>query len=120
MVQENVAAWRATIDELRTAGAELAERHGCLRMSEFWDPDMEFDTSEAPESNWTGTYLGRDAIRSCGESGSTALETFEFDCELVEAGNRVVTLTEWRPRVHFSRADPLVWQNAWVSTSRTD
>ena len=115
-MREDVDAWRATIDELRTNPRDLDQEAWLTRMSAFWDPEIEFDTSQAPGSDWTGVYLGRDAIRELWREWLAALDTFSFDYEVVDAGDRLVTLIEWRPREHLSSSAPPVWRNAWVST----
>ncbi len=111
-------AWRATIDELRANLRELDQEAWLTRMSAFWDPEIEFDTSEVPGSDWSGVYLGRDAILQLWREWLAALEVFIFDYEVVSAGDQVVTLIEWRPREHLSSSEAPVWRNAWVCTFR--
>jgi len=118
MGRQNEEAWRATIDELRANPRELDQEAWLTRMSAFWNPEIEFDTSEVPGSDWSGVYLGRDAILQLWREWLAALEVFIFDYQVVSAGDQVVTLIEWRPREHLSASEAPVWRNAWVCTFR--
>lgn len=115
----NLDAWRACIDELHdTEPSELDRTAWLTKMAQFWDPDVEFDMSEAPGVGLSGIHVGCDEVRELWREWLTAFDTFRFDYQFVDAGKWVVMLVEWRPRVDFSGSDLPVWQNAWVSTFR--
>jgi hypothetical protein len=116
MTQENLEVWRASIEELRTGTHELDREAWLARMAELWHPQIEFDVSEAPWLGLSGIYLGRDAIRELWREWFGSWETLQFDYELVDSGERVVMLVEWRLRARSSGNELPVWKNAWVST----
>lgn len=116
MSQSSLDAWRASIDELRAGTSELEKEAWLARMSEFWDPEIEFDISDAP-AGLSGIYLGRDVLLALWREWFGAWEGLESDYELVDAGEQVVLLVEWRPRAP-SGERVVSRKNAWVSTFR--
>ena len=47
MSQENVEAWRASIEDLRAANSESDRDAWLPGMAELWDPEIEIDAAEA-------------------------------------------------------------------------
>src|SRR5512132_2710977 len=96
MSQENVERWRASIED---AGAGIStgefDREATIsKMAELWDPDIEWDASEAPTLDTRGVYRGIEATRQSWREWFAAWETLQFEYELVDAGDRVVWLID--------------------------
>jgi hypothetical protein len=63
MSQADLEAWRLSIEELRTGTSQLDREAWLANTSEFWDPEIELDVSEASGRGVSGTYLGRSAVQ---------------------------------------------------------
>jgi hypothetical protein len=94
MSQENVELWRASIQDFQAGHNEL-DREGTLaKMAELWDPEIEWDATEAAALDLGGVYRGIEAVKGFWREWLAAWEIVEFDYELVDAGDRVVLLLD--------------------------
>ena len=67
MSQENADLWRASIEDIRAglnASANEFDREGMIsRMAELWDPEIEWDVTEAQTLDASGVYRGKEGAR---------------------------------------------------------
>ena len=118
MSQENVERLRALVEDFR-AGTDEPDRDAMLtRIAALWDPDIELDTSEGPVLDISGVYRGRNAVQRFWREWLAAWETFRFEYELVDAGDRVVMLLDPRMRGRSTGIDVRFGEFAWVFTYR--
>ena len=94
MSEENVELWRASIQDFRAGHNEL-DREGTLtKMAELWDPDIEWDATQAAALDLGGVYKGIEAVKGFWREWLAAWEVVEFDYELVDAWDSVVLLLD--------------------------
>ena len=119
MSQENVEILRAEIESFLAGTSESAREDMLGGQAKAWDPEIELDASEAPVLDIAGVFRGRDAVQRFWREWLAAWETFRFDYELVDAGDRVVLLLDLRMRGRSTGID-VPWDNvAWVYTYRS-
>src|SRR5207248_10138693 len=116
MSQENVERLRAELERFLVGTSESAREDMLGGQAEGWDPEIELDASEAPVVDIAGVYRGRDAVQRFWREWLAAWETFWFDWELVDAGERVVMLLETRMRGRSTGIDVSLGKIAWVLT----
>src|SRR5450631_3844064 len=119
MSQENVEILRAEIESFLAGTSESAREDMLGGQAEAWDPEIELDASEAPVLDIAGVYRGRDAVQRFWGEWLAAWETFRFDYELVDAGERVVLLLDLRMRGRSTGIDVPLDNVAWVYTYRS-
>jgi SnoaL-like domain len=119
MSQENVEILRAEIESFLAGTSESAREDMLGWQAEAWDPEIELDASEAPVLDIAGVYRGRDAVQRFWREWLAAWETFRFDYELVDAGDRVVLLLDLRMRGRSTGIDVPLDNVAWVYTYRS-
>ena len=119
MSQENVERLRAELERFLVGTSESAREDMLVGQAEAWDPDIELDASEAPVVDIAGVYRGRDAVQRFWREWLAAWETFRFDYELVDAGERVVMLLDPRMRGRSTGIDVPFGKIAWVLTYRS-
>jgi hypothetical protein len=86
-------------------------------MAEFWDPEIEWDTSEAP-FDLSGVGRGIETSRQWCREWFTAWEALQFEYEVVDAGDRVVTFLDLRMRGRSTGIEVVLGKHAWVTTFR--
>jgi hypothetical protein len=119
MSQENVDLARAYFDEIARASREEFDPETTIsRIAEFWDPEIEWDTSDGPVLDINRTYRGVEGASQWCREWFTAWEALDFEYELVDAGERVVTLLDLRMRGRSSGIDVALGKHAWVTTFR--
>jgi hypothetical protein len=118
MSQENVEVLRAGLERFLAGTSESAREDMLAGQAEGWDPEIELDASEAPVLDIAGVYRGRDAVHRFWREWLAAWETFRFDYELVDAGDRVVMLLDPRMRGRSTGIDVPFGNIAWVYTYR--
>ena len=119
MSQENVEVLRAGLERFLAGTSESAREDMLAGQAEAWDPEIELDASEAPVVDIAGVYRGRDAVQRFWREWLAAWETFRFDYELVDAGERVVMLLDPRMRGRSTGIDVPFGKIAWVLTYRS-
>jgi hypothetical protein len=119
MSQENVELARAGLESFLAGTSESAREDMLGGQAERWDPEIELDASEAPVLDIAGVYRGRDAVQRFWREWLAAWETFRFDYELVDAGDRVVMLLDPRMRGRSTGIDLPFGKVAWVYTYRS-
>jgi hypothetical protein len=120
MPQESVEMWRTSIEDIRAViGAGEFDREATIsRLAELWDPDIEWDTSEAEALDLQGIYCGVEAAQEWWREWFGAWETIQFEYELVDAGDRVVWLIDLRMRGRSTGIEVALGKHAWVATFR--
>jgi SnoaL-like domain len=118
MSQENVEQLRANVESFLAGTSESAREDMLAGQAEGWDPEIELDASEAPVLDIAGVYRGRDAVQRFWREWLAAWETFRFEYELVDAGDRVVLLLDPRMRGRSTGIDVPFGNIAWVYTYR--
>ena len=83
-------------------------------MAEFWDPEIEWDTSGGPVLEIAGVYEGIEGARKWCREWFTAWEALHFEYALVDAGERVVALLDLRMRGRSSGIEVAFGKHAWV------
>src|SRR6476620_1527284 len=119
MSQENVEQLRAGLESFLAGTSESAREDMLGGQAEGWDTEIELDASEAPVLDIAGVYRGRDAVQRFWREWLAAWETFQFDYELVDAGDRVVMLLDARMRGRSTGIDVPFGKAAWVFTYRS-
>lgn len=99
MSQGNVELLRAAVEASRAATREN-EWNGTLTggLAELWDPEIEWDMSSHPLPDLAGVYQGREAVLLWWGEWLAAWKTAQIEYELVDAGDRVVSLVDQRMR----------------------
>ena len=116
MSQENVEVWREQIEALRAgASAPFDQEATISKMARVWDPEIELDVSEAPALDLGGVRRGKAAVRQWRE-WFAAWETLQIECEMVDAGDRVVMLLDLRMRGRSTGIEVPLGKHAWVAT----
>ena len=118
MSQENVDILRAGLESFLAGTSESAREDMLGGQAEGWDPEIELDASEAPVLDIAGVYRGRDAVQRFWREWLAAWETFRFDYELVDAGDRVVMLFDMQMRGRSTHIEIPFGNVAWVYTYR--
>jgi hypothetical protein len=118
MSQENVEAWRASIEDF-LAGTREPDREAMLaRLAELWDPDIEWDVSGVETPDIGGVYRGKEAVLGFWRDWLAAWETTHFEYRLVDAGDRVVMLLDQRMRGRSTGMEVPVGKIAQIATFR--
>jgi ketosteroid isomerase-like protein len=118
MSQENVERTRAYFEEIARASRKDFDAETTIsRMAEFWDPEIEWDTSEAP-FDLSRVGRGKQVGRQWCRDWFTAWEALQFEYEVVDAGERVVVLVDLRMRGRSTGIEVVVGKHAWVTTFR--
>ena len=63
MSQENLERWRAQIEVIRAGTSEIDREAMLTKISELWDPEIEWDTSDGPVLDVSGVYRGIEGAR---------------------------------------------------------
>jgi ketosteroid isomerase-like protein len=118
MSQENVELWRASIEDF-LAGTREPDRETMLaKLSELWDPDIEWDASAFSGPDIGGVYRGKEAVLGFWRDWLAPWETTHFEYELVDAGDRVVLLLDQRMLGRSTGIEVPVGKMAQVATFR--
>jgi ketosteroid isomerase-like protein len=94
MSQENVELVRAAVEDF-ISGKGAFDAEGMLTKmpdEELFDPEIEWDASEAPVLDISGVYRGIEAVRQYWREWFAAWEVVQYEFEVVDAGDRVVAL----------------------------
>jgi ketosteroid isomerase-like protein len=122
MSQENVEIVRAYFDEIARASREDFDPETTIsRMAEFWDPKIEWDTRGGLVEDVAGinrVYRGIEGASQWCREWFEAWEALHFEYEVVDAGERVVTLLDLRMRGRSSGIEVALGKHAWVITLR--
>jgi ketosteroid isomerase-like protein len=119
MSQANVDIFRAYHEEIIRANKEDLDTETTIaKMAEFWDPEVEYDMSESPWLDLGGVYRGMESVRRLWREWLTAWDTFHFEYELVDAGDRVVVLLDTRMRGRSTGIEVAAGKTAFVTTFR--
>ena len=119
MSRENVELARAYFDEIARTSQEGFDAEATIsKMAEFWDPEIEWDTSKATALDITGVYQGKEGARQWCQEWFAAWEALQFEYELVDAGDRVVVLIDLRMRGRSTGIDVALGRHAWLTTFR--
>jgi ketosteroid isomerase-like protein len=115
MSRENVELTCAYFEEIARASREDLDTEATIsKMAEFWDPEIEWDTSGGPVLEISGVYRGLEGARQWCREWFSAWEALEFEYEVVDAGDRVVTLLDLRMRGRSSGIEVALGKHAWV------
>jgi ketosteroid isomerase-like protein len=118
MSQENVDLTRTYFDLIARASSKDFDTETTIsKMAEFWDPELEWDASEAP-FDLSQVGRGIEAGRQWCRDWFTAWEALQFEYEVVDAGDRVVTLLDLRMRGRSTGIEVVLGEHAWVTTFR--
>ena len=118
MSQENVELTRAYFDLIARASSKDFDTETTIsKMDEFWDPELEWDASEAP-FDLSRVGRGIEAGRQWCRDWFTAWEALQFEYEVVDAEDRVVTLLDLRMRGRSTGIEVVLGEHAWVTTFR--
>jgi ketosteroid isomerase-like protein len=121
MSQENVELTRAYFEDIARASREDFDTEATIsKMAEFWDPEIEWDTSGGPVLEIAGVYRGIEGARKWCREWFTAWEALDFEYEVIDAGDRVVTLLDLRMRGRSSGIEVTLGKHAWVITFRDE
>ena len=119
MSRENVKLMRAYWEGIaRSAEERLDPEATVSRMAEFWDLEIEQDACEATAADLRGVYSGKEAVGRWWREWFDAWETLDADLQLVDAGDRVVTLIDLRMRGRSTGLDVALGKHAWVTSFR--
>jgi hypothetical protein len=119
MSQENVELARAYFDEIAATSQEGLDPEATIsKMAEFWDPEIEWDTSEAAALDISGVYQGKEGARQWCEEWFAAWEALQFEYEVVDAGDRVVVLIDLQMRGRSTGIEVALGKHAWLTTFR--
>jgi hypothetical protein len=117
ILQENIEIWHANLEgQFAALSAGISPEATISQMAEIWDPEIELDATDAPVLDLNRVYRGADAVREFWQEWFSAWEIVQYDYELLDAGERVVTLLELTIR---GRATGIVMpfgKFAWIST----
>ncbi len=111
---------RAAVEDFIAGKSEFDAEGTLTRIAgeEIYDPEIEWDASEAAVLDIGGVYRGRDAVRRWWGEWLAAWETVEFEYELVDAGDRVVVLLDQRMRGRSTGIEVAFGKYAQVATFR--
>ena len=118
MSQENLERWRAQIEVIRAGTSEIDREAMLTKISELWDPEIEWDTSDGPVLDAGGVYRGIEGARQWFREWFAAWESLQFEYELVDAGERMVMLLDLRMRGRSTGIEVPLGKHAWVATFR--
>jgi ketosteroid isomerase-like protein len=116
----DVETWRESIEDIRTgmSAGEFDRQATISRMAELYDPDIEWDTSEAEALDLRGIHRGAEAAQQWWREWFAAWETLHFEYELVDAADRAVWLLDLRTRGRTTGIEVPLGKHAWVATFR--
>jgi ketosteroid isomerase-like protein len=117
MSQENVELTRAYFDEIARTSQDGLDEATISKMVEAYDPETELDTSEAP-LDLSGVYHGIEGVRQWLGEWFAAWEALQFEYDVLDAGDRVVTLLDLRMRGRSTGIEVALGKHAWVTTFR--
>jgi ketosteroid isomerase-like protein len=118
MSQENVELTRAYFEEIARASREDFDTDTTIaKMAEFWDPEIEWDTSDAP-FDLSRVGRGKEVGRQWCRDWFTAWEALKFEYEAIDAAERVVVLLDLRMRGRSTGIEVALGEHAWVITYR--
>ena len=111
---------RAAVEDFIAGNSEFDAEGTLTRIAgeEIYDPEIEWDASEAAVLDIGGVYRGRDAVRRWWGEWLAAWETVEFEYELVDAGDRVVVLLDQRMRGRSTGIEVAFGKYAQIATFR--
>lgn len=118
MSEENVELWRASIQDFRAGHNELDRERTLTKMAELWDPEIEWDATEAAAPGIGGMYRGIEAVKGFWREWLAAWEIVEFEYELVDAGDQVILLLDQRMRGRSTGIEVSFGEYAQVATFR--
>src|SRR4051812_21169251 len=118
MSQENVDRWRASIEAFLSGTSESDREAMLTELAELWDPEIEWDVSEAGLPDIGGVYRGIEAVLAFWREWLAAWETTQFEYELIDAGDRVVMLLDQRMRGRSTGIEVSLGEYAQVATFR--
>jgi len=118
MSHGNVETWQASIEDIRAGigSGEFDQEATISKLAELYDPEIEWDTSEAEAVDLQGIYRGIDAAQQWWREWFAAWETIQFEYELADAGDRVVWLLDLRMRGRSTGIEVPLGKHAWVAT----
>jgi ketosteroid isomerase-like protein len=117
--RENVEIARAYFAEIaRASRKDFDPEATTSKIAGFWSPEIEWDTSGGPVLEISGVYQGIDGARQWCREWFSAWEALHFEYEVVDAGDRVVTLLDLRMRGRSSGIEVALGKHAWVITFR--
>jgi hypothetical protein len=117
MSQEDLELSRAYFDEIARSGRQGLDPGATVsKMAEFWGPEMEWDMSEAEAPDIAGVYRGIEAGSQLWQEWFAAWETLQFEYELVDGGDRIVTLIDLRMRGRSTGIEVSLGKHAFVTT----
>src|SRR3954454_23230873 len=90
MSRENVEAVRRSFDNFLAGGRDWG--------ADLLDPEIEWDASELPIPDIDEVYRGPEGVARFWRHWLAAWETVEFEYELIDAGDSVVSLIDQRMR----------------------
>ena len=96
MSRENVEIVSGLYEWFLRGGGDAALQEGTIPLGEPFDPNVVFDPSEAGILDFDSVYRGRDALAAFWKEWLSAWERIDFDYELLDAGNHVVSLISQR------------------------
>jgi ketosteroid isomerase-like protein len=115
--QKNVDLTRAYFEAIARASREDFDTEATIsKMAEFFDPEIEWDTSAGPVLEIAGVYRGIEDTRQWCREWFTAWQALHFEYEVVDAGDRVVTLLDLRMRGRSSGIEVPFGKHAWITT----
>jgi ketosteroid isomerase-like protein len=118
MSEENVDLTRAYFEEIARASREDFDTEAAIsKMAESWDPEIEWDTSEAP-FDLSRVGRGKEFGRQWCRDWFIAWEALQFEYEAIDAGERVVVLVDLRMRGRSTGIEVILGKHAWVITFR--
>ena len=117
MSRENVELMRAYFDEIARTSQDGLDEATISKMVEAYGPETELDTSEAP-LDLSGVYHGREGVRQWLGERFAAWEALQFEYDVLDAGDRVVTLLDLRMRGRSTGIEVALGKHAWVTTFR--
>ena len=111
-------AWRASIEDFRACRGEADWEGWLASAAELWDPEIEWDASEALVLDINRVYRGREAVLEFWRAWLAAWGGLDLDYELVDAGDHVVMLLEQHMTGRFSGIETPMRKYAQVATFR--
>jgi hypothetical protein len=118
MSKENVELWRVSIEDFRAGTSELEREATLAKMSELWDPEIEWDASAFEGLDISGIHRGIEAVQQWWREWLAAWETLDLEYELIDVGDRVVLLLDLRMRGRSTGIDVSLGKHAQIATFR--
>ena len=111
--------FRAYHDQLARASNEGLDPEVMVsEMAKYWDPDVEYDMSEAPVLDISGIYRGIEECQKLWREWFTAWDALQFEYELVDAGDRAVVLIDLRMLGRATGIEVAFGKHAFVTAFR--